>query len=408
MVLKDRLNYFQELIACSHSLYSWQYTADGQLISSSCPPQKENFYNLVYEISDSKEHIQAQIKTQFNPMILSSMFGLVWVIDIDRSNKNQEVIHVLGPLLEMEITPDAMRAMFKPAEKFIPLSAKTDLVELFCSLPVIPFSVFSQYAVMLHYTLTGEHIRVSSIFFQSNFPPKAPYYDSTSSDLNYLDAWQNEQDLMNVIMQGNLNYEKALSTASIMVFKRHFFLSNPLRSSQDMSITLIAHCTHAAILGGLSPERAYALQDKYVNSVESCKGVSMLAALNRTMFEDFVMRVRDCKTDSQSMSTLIRSCREYVQIHASEKLEIESIAEHFNYTGYYLSRRFKQETGSSINDYIQSIKIEMAKSLLSDSHIPIHDIFDRLNFSSHSHFSKIFRKLIGITPTEYRVQNQKL
>lgn len=72
----------------------------------------------------------------------------------------------------------------------------------------------------------------------------------------------------------------------------------------------------------------------------------------------------------------------------------------------YLSRKFKEETGESLTDFILKEKTEEAKRLLRYSDKSLTAIGSYLGFSSTSHFSRVFKTYVGSTPSEYREKHQ--
>jgi AraC-like DNA-binding protein len=59
----------------------------------------------------------------------------------------------------------------------------------------------------------------------------------------------------------------------------------------------------------------------------------------------------------------------------------------------------------SISEYLSRSRIDMAKLILRDSRTPVLEISERLGFSSVSHFNRLFKEIVGVTPTEYRKEN---
>ncbi|MCD7917820.1 MAG: AraC family transcriptional regulator, partial [Clostridiales bacterium] len=94
--------------------------------------------------------------------------------------------------------------------------------------------------------------------------------------------------------------------------------------------------------------------------------------------------------------------------HPEEKLTLELLAQKARYTQTYLSRRFRQEMGVSIVDYIRQIRLERAQYWLTYTDKSIEEISDVLGFGNRSYFSKSFRDATGVTPTDYRKQHQKV
>jgi len=68
----------------------------------------------------------------------------------------------------------------------------------------------------------------------------------------------------------------------------------------------------------------------------------------------------------------------------------------------YICRHFKDQTGKTISTYIQEVKVEESKRLLLHSNKSIFDISTQLAFSSPKYFSMIFKKIVGLTPDEFR------
>jgi len=68
----------------------------------------------------------------------------------------------------------------------------------------------------------------------------------------------------------------------------------------------------------------------------------------------------------------------------------------------YLSRVFKEISGTGFNDYLTAIRLEESKRLLSDTNLSIHDVAARVGYFDEKYYSKLFKKTFGIKPTEYR------
>lgn len=75
---------------------------------------------------------------------------------------------------------------------------------------------------------------------------------------------------------------------------------------------------------------------------------------------------------------------------------------HLNYT--YLSSYFKQRTQENLTSYINRVRTDKAKELLLDPSLSVSEISRLTGFSDHNYFSKVFKKMTGMTPVEYRHQ----
>lgn len=209
-----------------------------------------------------------------------------------------------------------------------------------------------------------------------------------------------------MVRTGNLNYHEVLAAAGAVSPGIRTRSSNPVRQAKYSVVAFITLCTRAAIEGGLSSECAYTLSDTYTEAVDNCETISQIAAVSHTMYEDFIRRVNHVRRES-GISRSVRLCCDFIDNHVEEELTLKEIAERVGYTEYYLARKFKRETGMSVNAYIRKARVRYAKMLLSATQLTVEEIGARLHFCSRSYFSSVFRELEGMTPSEYRMKHQE-
>lgn len=94
----------------------------------------------------------------------------------------------------------------------------------------------------------------------------------------------------------------------------------------------------------------------------------------------------------------------YINQNIEKNCSRAEIAEAIYINPEYLSRLFKKVKGVSLNDYIAMQKMEIAKSLLTNTGIPVHLIASKVGYSNFSYFSQVFKKYCGLAPLEYRQQ----
>ncbi len=103
----------------------------------------------------------------------------------------------------------------------------------------------------------------------------------------------------------------------------------------------------------------------------------------------------------------VQKAMDFIRKNIDKDISRTDIAEAIFLNPEYLSRLFKKETGGALVDYILSEKIRMAKSLLSDTNIPVSLIASKVGYSNFSYFSQVFKKSTGLSPMEYRSANTK-
>jgi two-component system, response regulator YesN len=103
---------------------------------------------------------------------------------------------------------------------------------------------------------------------------------------------------------------------------------------------------------------------------------------------------------------IIYEIEKYLQNNFDRDVKLQEIAEQFYISREYISRKFKQEFNENISDYIVKFRIKKAKSLLRNSQLKIFEIANMVGYQDDKYFRKVFKKVEGITPNEYR-QNRK-
>lgn len=92
----------------------------------------------------------------------------------------------------------------------------------------------------------------------------------------------------------------------------------------------------------------------------------------------------------------------YAVAHVDEDISLGTVAERIFMNKTYVSETFKQKTGISFTEYITTVKMERAKKLMRDEGLKNYEIAQMLGFKDVEYFSKLFKKSIGLSPTEFR------
>ena len=93
---------------------------------------------------------------------------------------------------------------------------------------------------------------------------------------------------------------------------------------------------------------------------------------------------------------------DYLNWHIHENIRVSQVATHLGYNEKYLSTLFTAMTGENIKHYILVQKMEIAKRQLTNTNVPITAIAANMGFSDSHNFSTAFKKIVGMSPREYR------
>ena len=107
------------------------------------------------------------------------------------------------------------------------------------------------------------------------------------------------------------------------------------------------------------------------------------------------------------MSHLIQEAVRYIRHHYAEDIAVSDVAEHIGMSQSWLTKRFKQECGVNILNYLLSVRIERAKALLAQTDMLILEIACATGFENPGYFISVFRRAADMTPKAYREKMQE-
>jgi len=137
--------------------------------------------------------------------------------------------------------------------------------------------------------------------------------------------------------------------------------------------------------------------------------------------EDPVELKACCKKRIEYVSQCIKSIREkrinnrlilkaieYIKQNYKNKITLEDVANELNISPHYFSKLFKDEVGETFIDYLTSLRIQKSKELLAENQLSGKEICFEIGYGDPNYFSRNFKRIVGITPTEYKEVIQKV
>ena len=92
----------------------------------------------------------------------------------------------------------------------------------------------------------------------------------------------------------------------------------------------------------------------------------------------------------------------YINSQHNTRIDLKTLSEKFNYSESYISHMFKATSGLTLNQYINSLRIDEAKAMLNATDMSIQEISSAVGFGDSNYFSNVFHKLTGMSPREFR------
>jgi two-component system, response regulator YesN len=156
----------------------------------------------------------------------------------------------------------------------------------------------------------------------------------------------------------------------------------------------------AAEKGGLHPMDIHSMSGKYAVQIEQTTSTKHLTELINRLPLDYCKAVK--KLSLKNFNYLTQKAIEYIRKNLDGELSLEAISKAIDVNPHVLSRQFKKETGQNITEYINMQRINEAVYIMENQDISITDVAYMVGFNDINYFSKVFKKLKGMTPSEYR------
>lgn len=398
--LQEKIRYLGNLLSCCHDLYLWHLDSAFHVLESSCETEAQ-LMPLMY-LENMKDILLQFQEGHKKPLILTSSFSMMWVAAFGHSQETEKELYMIGPFFIDDASVKVLETDLHRRHLSPPLLK--DALAFLKKIPIISFSKITEYALMLHYTVTEEKISVSELHYRNIDTASNGYAEEDTGEdaLTFHGTYEAEREMLRMVEKGDYQHiEEQISKMYTMGTMGKLTGRGSDRQLKNAVLVNIILFSRAAIRGGLSPELSMTLTDHYFQAVEDSRSISELTEIAKTMEMDFVRRVYKCRTEN-GYSPAVQSVCDYIELHVEDEIKLEPMAKSLGYASYYLSKKFKAETGMKLKEYILEKRLERARFLLKNNELAISEISSRLFFSSPSYFTENFRKYTGITPKEYR------
>ena len=111
--------------------------------------------------------------------------------------------------------------------------------------------------------------------------------------------------------------------------------------------------------------------------------------------------------DAEAEPPMIRRAKAYIAGHYGDPVGLDEMARTMHVSTFYFCKMFKRATGLTFTDYLGRVRVEKAKNLLLNPHLRVSEIAYTVGFQSLTHFNRVFRKLTGESPTDFREKLKK-
>ncbi len=277
------------------------------------------------------------------------------------------------------------------------------IMEFIHNIPIIKPDVVNNLSELLHIVA----VYISGIR-QENHTDNVPhseivryinYYKTMGGDMGGQEyPIEKEKELLRLISLGDkAGSQKVLNEIFGYIF---FSTGGNFEIIKARVLELVVLLSRAALEGGADVEQIFGLNYSYLSEINKFDTVDELTYwLSEIMarFTDLVFNL----TGVKHVDVIFKAI-EYVKNNYMKKVTLEEVASKVYLTPSYFSKIFKEEMKYNFNTYLNHIRIEVAKKLLLDESVPLVDVSSIVGYEDQSYFSKVFKKMSGISPGKFR------
>ncbi|MCF1783654.1 AraC family transcriptional regulator [Lactobacillus mulieris] len=256
----------------------------------------------------------------------------------------------------------------------------------------------------IFYSLT--HKKANILYFTE--PINLSTYKLTSSNLlaeqeqTFVhNSYLIEKKVFSAIKKADL---KSFELNSILLLKSGAtgkMACHDLRNKKDTIIAFITLATRAAIEGGLTPEKAYALSDDMCQKVEQMSTIHSVSTMTNQIGSLFIETLLRAQIQNDG-DLLVYKVNRILKKNIYQSFSLSLIASQLHLSPSYLCTAYKKKTGKTISSINNDFKLDAARDLLIYSDTSIGEIANLLGFSSQTYFTQLFKHQFSTTPLKYR------
>lgn len=228
--------------------------------------------------------------------------------------------------------------------------------------------------------------------------PKALQISSETVENNSVYPYEKEKLLINKIKSGNTLEANAVLNELL----GYVLFSNKidLDSVKARVIELCSILSRVTIEYGATPIGVLNFNNEFIKSLQNITDIYDLANNLKETVEVFISSIE--RHQSNDSNDSIQRAADYIAVNYAKDLTLEELADYVHLNASYFSNLFSQTIGYTFKSYLNIVRIEKSKDLLTSTDYSFIAIANAVGFEDHNYFSKVFKKHIGMTPSQYR------
>ncbi|MDC3418405.1 response regulator [Aquibacillus salsiterrae] len=220
------------------------------------------------------------------------------------------------------------------------------------------------------------------------------YREQSNEKRGQLVPFELERELVSAVKKGD-------SQKSFQLFETYF---QSIQQANDFQVRTIHKAMEDFFIVLTRSIKELGFNEEIKTSLGQFDSTTQIKEVSKTHLLQIIERIE--KWRSNGVQALLLQAKDYMDKYFYQSISLEEVAEQIGISSYYLSKLFKDTFHVTFIDYLTSTRLEKAKELLLDQQLPLKEIALNIGYKDPNYFSRVFKKEIGISPSEYRLKNQ--
>lgn len=332
-----------------------------------------------------------QVYTYINPWGLSYL-GYSF---LDEGKVNGIII---GPYFE--VIPDMYSLVL---QYNLTIQESAELRSLIEKVNVVTTEQISSFEAVLQQFNSIMGAEITPVVIYSNENGESKDRDAKVGDEANLiqERYRIEKDFMHAVEKGNKEEAlKLINSGNTLFSFSERFPNQPLRRLKNLTIVLNTLLRIAAGNSNVPAILIHRISERFSYRIENGENVAALRRIQDDMIGEYSDLVKS--NSLQHYSQMIQKVIEHLMSYYDQQIDKNELATLFHTHPGNLSRKFKKETGVTITEYQQNLRINQAIHLLKTENLPVDEIAWIVGYRDPSYFGRVFKKATGYSPTAYR------
>lgn len=338
---------------------------------------------------------------------LTDSFNCNYIFILLPESENQETF-IAGPYIDREFT---QKMLVDAAIQYdIPQQLQNQIQKYYTAVPVYTdkdfiSSLFNSLGEILWGSMENFTIKTLSLVANDKkFPEIVERLNTRIDDpllaMKMLESrYEGERQLMQAVSQGIAHKaEQMISNSSELMLEMR--VEDPVRNMKNYTIVANVLLRKAAEQGGVHPFYIDGVSSDFARKIEKIKTVQEGVEMMHDMIYKYCALVKNHSMKNYSL--LVQKVITIIDSDLTADLSLHRQAEMLSVNASYLSTLFKKETGMTLTEYVSKKRVDHAAFLLASTNMQIQNIAQHCGIYDVNYFTKIFKKIKGKTPKEYR------